>query len=113
MSEVQAVGREGAISPVGTYQATAAETRPAQDQNAAKQKLSPAQIDGVVKELNEAMKLINTSISFSVDKPTGKTVIKVMDSDTKKVIRQIPSEEMMRVAERITQLLGVLFDKTR
>ena len=65
----------------------------------------------IVKELNDAMKMFNTSLSFSVDQDTGKTVIKVLDSTTKDVIRQIPPEDVLRTAARIKDLLGVLFDK--
>ena len=114
MSDVQAISNDSAVKPVAPYQAKAAEDQGSgQKREPAQKSLSPDQIDGLVKELNEAMKVINTAISFSVDKATGKTVITVTDADTKQVIRQIPSEEMMRVAERISQLLGVLFDKTR
>ena len=70
-------------------------------------------VKNLVDSLNEAMRVINTSISFSIDKDTGKTVIKVMDSDTKKLIRQIPPEDMLRVAARIQDLVGVLYDEKR
>jgi flagellar protein FlaG len=114
MSEITAVGQDAPMTPAATYQARTGEnTRSDRAPHAASRSLAPEQVNAVVKELNDAIKIINTSISFSVDKVTGKTVIKVSDADTKQVIRQIPSEEMMRVAERITQLLGVLFDKTQ
>jgi flagellar protein FlaG len=112
MSEVKAVGADAVVQPTGTHAEKAGGQRTGQVRERAAV-VPPGQVDAIVKELNEAMRIINTSITFSVDKPTGKTVIRVMDADTKQVIRQIPSEEMMRVAERITQLLGVLFDKTR
>jgi flagellar protein FlaG len=77
------------------------------------QKTQPPPVEQIVKDLNDTMRVINTNIAFSVDQDTGKTVIKVVDSDTKKVIRQIPTEEMLRVASRLKELLGILFDKSR
>lgn len=72
--------------------------------------LSADEIAAVVKELNAAMKIVNTNLSFSVDSVTKKTVVRVVDAQTQEVIRQIPPEEMLRISERITELLGVLFD---
>lgn len=81
-------------------------------QDHGKEKLTPAQIEGVVHELNDVVKLLNTRLSFSIDKETHRTVVKVMDADTQKVIRQIPAEEVMRVSQRINELLGILVDET-
>lgn len=72
--------------------------------------LSDAEIAAMVKELNTAMKVVNTNLSFSYDSVTKRTVVRVTDAQTNEVIRQIPSEEMLRISERITELLGVLFD---
>lgn len=70
-------------------------------------------VESLVKELNDNLKVFNSSLSFTVDKDTGKTVVKVLDSTTNTVIRQIPTEEMLKIAARIKDLLGVLYDKTR
>lgn len=67
----------------------------------------------VVADLNESMQSINTAISFSIDSDTKKTVITVSDASTGKVIRQIPAEEMLRIAARLNELVGLLYDHTR
>jgi flagellar protein FlaG len=72
--------------------------------------LRPDEVKKTVEELNEAMQTVGTALSFSVDKETGRTVVKVLDSKTGEVIRQIPAEEMVRVSQRIAKLVGVLFD---
>lgn len=46
------------------------------------------------------------SLEFLVDESTGKTVIKILDVETKTLIRQIPSEEMMAIAEAINRMEG-------
>lgn len=58
------------------------------------------------------------SLEFSVGDFEGKTVVKVVDKDSKDVIRQIPSEEFIKMAQRIDILSekmqearGVLLDK--
>ncbi|MCX6135374.1 MAG: flagellar protein FlaG [Ignavibacteriales bacterium] len=82
------------------------------DEQAAKRKiLTKAEIDSALRELNTAMRSLGTSLSFSVDGVTKQTVVTVTDAQTHEVIRQIPSEDMLRVSQRITELLGVLFDR--
>ncbi len=111
---VQPIGSEHPVTPVGTYTGTGnGEQHAPPAMKAAQATLAPEKVDAVVKELNDAMRIISTSLSFSVDEATGKTVIRVIDDGTKQVIRQIPSEEVLKVAARITELLGVLFDEKR
>ena len=113
-STVQPIGGEHPVAPIGTYTGTGnGEQHPPPAMKAESPKLAPEKVDAVVKELNDAMRLIATSLSFSIDETTGKTVIRVIDDGTKQVIRQIPSEEVLKVAARITELLGVLFDEKR
>jgi flagellar protein FlaG len=88
------------------------ETSKQDDQSSAKRR-SLNSVEGVVKELNDNVKVFNTSLTFSVDKDTGETVVKVVDSSSGKVVRQIPGEEMLKIAARIKDLLGVLFDQTK
>lgn len=64
----------------------------------------------VVNELNTAMKIIGTKLAFSVDSVTKQTVVRVVNSDTGELIRQIPSEAMLKISQNITALLGVLLD---
>lgn len=45
---------------------------------------------------------------FSIDNDTGKTVVKVVDSVTDKVIRQIPSEELIAIAKALDKFQGLL-----
>lgn len=77
-------------------------------------------------ELGEAVENINQfvnsqgrTLNFSVDEESGKPVVKVIDFETKEVIRQIPSEEVLTMAKAIKKLqedlgsaTGLMFDKT-
>lgn len=66
------------------------------------------QIEQAAKEVNDFLKPINNSLQFKVDDDTGKTVVKVIDTITKDVIRQFPSEEMLSIAKAIDQMKGLL-----
>ncbi|QEL56617.1 flagellar protein FlaG [Chromobacterium paludis] len=73
-----------------------------------KQKADPKQLQESVSQLNNAASVYNSSLQFSVDKDTDTTVVKVVDKENNKVIRQIPSEEALRIAKAIGDFKGLL-----
>ena len=74
-------------------------------------KISSQERDGLLKQLNKTLEAFDTHVSLSVDEKSHQTIIKVIDNNSGKVVRQIPSEQLMRVSERITELLGVIYDE--
>jgi len=82
---------------------------------------SRADIEKKVQNLQEFGKLQGWTVNFSMEKESGQMVIKVMDSDTRTVIRQIPTEELIAIHKRIQALQqgeaganpkrGLLFDR--
>jgi flagellar protein FlaG len=65
-------------------------------------------LQSAVNATNEFVKPINSSIEFSMDRDAGEMVVKVMDTTTKEVIRQIPSEEMLAIAKALDKIQGLL-----
>lgn len=63
----------------------------------------------LAEHFNQLAQQSGRELNFSVDQESDQLVIKVMDSGTGKVIRQIPSEEMLRLARELhTQELPAL-----
>ena len=63
-----------------------------------------------VSQLNEIVQSVQRDLEFSIDETSGDTVvIKVLDTKTDEVIRQIPSEEVLAIARNIESLKGILF----
>lgn len=60
-----------------------------------------AQLKSAVDSINRAMRQSNSNVEFSIDKDTNQTVIKVVESQTGKLIRQFPSEEILAVSRMI------------
>ncbi len=58
---------------------------------------------------NQAVQQIrNTDLSFSVDKGTGTIVVKIEDTKTHQLIKQIPAQEMLELAKRLKEVTGIL-----
>jgi len=75
----------------------------------AKTSADEAKLDKVVEDLNEFVQVIQRKLQFSVDEESGKTVVKVIDSETDQIIRQIPSEEILEMQNRLGEMNGLLF----
>jgi flagellar protein FlaG len=76
------------------------------------------QIETAVSQLSEYVQTNNRQLNFSVDEGSNKQVVKVTDAESGKVIRQIPSEEMLKLSERLQDLqtevgttVGLLFNE--
>jgi flagellar protein FlaG len=63
-----------------------------------------------VAQLNDYMQNMNRNLQFSVDDTSGDTVIKVIDSETEEVVRQIPSEEILEARHAAEKYRGVLIE---
>jgi flagellar protein FlaG len=59
-------------------------------------------------KIQQAVQPSQAELSFSVNKDSGKTVIRVVDSTTKELIRQIPSDEVLAMAQAIDQQAAYL-----
>jgi flagellar protein FlaG len=70
-----------------------------QTQTQAKPKQQPADIEAVAKQLESFLKRVSRSLEFHVDDASGRMVCSVRDAETGDLIRQIPNEEVLRMAE--------------
>jgi len=64
----------------------------------------------LVERFRSQVQSIQRDLSFSVDDSTGDVVVKVIDGDSGTVVRQIPSEEILRLTERLDEMRSLLFE---
>ena len=65
-------------------------------------------VQDAVDSMNEVVSKFNNALRFSVDEDTGNTIVKIVDTETKEVIKQIPSEEMVAISKAVDKLVGLL-----
>jgi len=70
------------------------------------------ELEASVGELNTALKSLNVRREFTIEKDINEVVVKIIDSDNKSVIRQIPNEEAVKLSQNIKKMVGLLFDST-
>ena len=61
--------------------------------------------------MRQAIQARNNNLQFSVDKETGKTVVRVVDAQNGETIRQIPSEEALALSKSLDKLQGLLLSQ--
>jgi len=68
-------------------------------------------MDSTVKRLNEQMDSLNINIRFGFNDKIDSLYVNVTEKSTGKLIRKIPSEEAMKIAEKMKEIIGMIFDK--
>lgn len=65
-----------------------------------------------VESINTALQARSPELEFSVDSDSERMVVKVIDRDTKEVIRQMPSEEALEIAKALDRMQSILIRQT-
>jgi flagellar protein FlaG len=71
--------------------------------------LSRDEVEQASSDISDFVQNIQRNLSFTVHDDTGKPIIKVTDSETDEVIRQIPTEEVLKLHQYIHDASGILF----
>ena len=66
--------------------------------------ITRAELDKAVDYANETGKLLKRKLNFAIDDATAKIVVRVVDEESGKVIRQVPAAEMLRISAHLKQL---------
>lgn len=95
--------------------ATAMDTKAAGDENenTSQQNQDPynAQIRKAVEEVNK--KAVNSEAIFGIHEATNRVTIKIIDKDTRKVIKEIPPEKTLDMIAKVWELAGLMVDEKR
>ncbi len=70
----------------------------------------PVDMTDLVERFRSQVQSIQRDLNFSVDDSTGDVVVQVIDGDSGKVVRQIPSEEILRLTERLDEMRSLMFE---
>lgn len=82
-----------------------------QEPRAEKKPVSKAYIEQYLQKVFHNYAAFNKRLKFSVNEELDQVVVKVIDSSTDKVIREIPPEELQRLQVKIREAVGLLFDQ--
>jgi len=72
--------------------------------------LNGEQLDKVAQQLQDFMGDLNRNIQFVVDEDSGRDVIKVVDKTSGDLIKQYPSEEVLTLVSKLSEMVGGFVD---
>ena len=101
--------RQSASAAQSAVGPKAAGDQPAMPNQAEKPAAEREQLESAVSSIQEFVQSVKRSINFALDDESGRVVVKVTDASTGDVIRQIPSEEAIRLADSLDAARSVLF----
>lgn len=70
---------------------------------------SREEVEAAVTTIQDFVQSVRRSLVFSLEEGSGRVVVKVIDAGSGDVIRQIPSEEALQLAENLSEVRSLLF----
>lgn len=75
------------------------------------QEVSEAKIESIAQAMDNYVRSIQRDLKIRVHNDTGNIVVEVISGEDGKVIRQIPSENLLNLAAKMEEMTGVLFNE--
>jgi len=85
--------------------------QPAKQVTQPERKANPQIINSTTADLEKIGLAFNRKLQFVVDHGSNQVIIKVIDRETDKVIKEIPPEELQRLHNNLKEAIGLLFDE--
>ena len=77
-------------------------------ESAKKTSISDTEVRHALEAINRFLSPANGNIQFSQDADTGRSLVKIVDTQTQTVLRQIPTKEAIAIAKELDRLQGLL-----
>ena len=105
-------GTTARTAPRPAQQAQAAsEPAPVEPSQAVSAAESAESVRQAVEQVNDVLRRSAVGVEFSLDQGSGRVIARVVDSETKEILRQIPSEQMLAISRAIDDLRGLLIQQ--
>jgi len=101
----------GVVDPSAVATASNAGQSPDDKKTAASKPPTREELDKAVNDMRSSAQSMRRKLEFSVDQESGITVVKVLNSDNGELIRQIPSEVVVKLAEDFKESSHVLLSE--
>ncbi len=75
--------------------------------------LSPKEAKDLTLEMNEIMDDLQTSLGFSIREGLNRqVVVEIKNRETNELIKQIPSEELLEIRQKMVEFTGLIFNQS-
>jgi flagellar protein FlaG len=106
------IQRVASAQPIGAAQGPGdlreKRTTPRDSVNKETPRVSTAEMEKAIAALDKLVAPSARALEFSLDDASGQVVVRVIDAETRMVLRQMPSEEVLAIARELDRLKGLL-----
>jgi len=95
--------RPVAMTGVASLPNNGGQTLPINGKEQPPQTANTVEVREAVSTINKVVQSLQRDLSFNMDEDSGKTVIRVVDTESGELIRQIPSKEVLAIASQIRE----------
>lgn len=106
-----AAGTDSTPGALGDKELHRRDGRQKQDGGQKQNDASTEDLGKVVEEIQKRLDAMGTRLNFAINKEPDAVVVKVTDRESGELVRQIPSEEVLALREKLQELSGLLFDE--
>ncbi|CAI6081276.1 putative protein YvyC [Paenibacillus sp. JJ-100] len=82
--------------------------QPDKDESVSKQ-----QLDKLIEDGNKVLQRMDTQLRWSVNKESNQMIVKVMDTQTNEVLREIPPEKYLELVQNLCEQVGLFLDERK
>ena len=94
-------------NPLSAFSFVETQTREAVEQSP---EVERDQLQTAVSDLQDFVQSVRRDINFNLDEESGRVVVNVTEAASGDVIRQLPSEEALRLSENLSEIRSLLFE---
>ena len=88
-----------------------AESRVNSQSGAVNKEINISDLEKIVAQVQESLKPVESRIQLSVDQDLNRVVVKVVDSDSGELIRQLPPEDVLQVQRFLNEQSGLILEE--
>ena len=107
----QAIAYDATTVKVAATEKQDSQGQDAGNNPAANQQATNEQIKKAVEQLNKNMS--HSTAIFGIHEATNRITIKIVDKDTKEVIKELPPEQTLDMIAKVWELAGIMVDEKR
>ncbi|ABI56055.1 flagellar protein FlaG [Alkalilimnicola ehrlichii MLHE-1] len=96
------------LAPAGAEAVSAARMGDGAAETARQAEKAAEQVGQAVDRINDFVQVVQRDLEFSVHDDTGRTVVRVFDTNSEELVRQFPADEILALAEQLDRVRGLL-----
>jgi flagellar protein FlaG len=85
-------------------------TRPQESSLSREENVTDRMIEQAIEDANKVLAPNSFRLSYNIHEATNRVMVRVYDTDTNEIVREVPTESRLDILAKIVELTGLMFD---